>query len=124
MCVSHMGDFIVSGGHDRSLHLYKRTEEQVFIEEERELEQEQQIDQELDEQYKNPNIVYDEPEEEEKKEEEKEKVVELSNDLFVNGETVRAADINSTAIKNAEGLITMIQRAEEERKKRDEWLAV
>ena len=50
MCVSHMGDFIVSGGHDRSLHLYKRTEEQVFIEEERELEQEQQIDQELDEQ--------------------------------------------------------------------------
>ena len=65
MCVSHMGDFIVSGGHDRSLHLYKRTEEQVFIEEERELEQEQQIDQELDEQYKNPNIVYDEPEEEE-----------------------------------------------------------
>jgi U3 small nucleolar RNA-associated protein 12 len=38
LAVSRLGDFVVSGSNDRSLRVWKRTEEQLFLEEERERE--------------------------------------------------------------------------------------
>lgn len=42
------GSFVLSGGHDRSLRLWRRTEEMVFLEEEREKEMEGLFESELD----------------------------------------------------------------------------
>ncbi|CAM9454408.1 unnamed protein product [Scytosiphon promiscuus] len=42
------GSFVLSGGHDRSLRLWRRTEEMVFLEEEREKELEGLFESELD----------------------------------------------------------------------------
>eukprot|EP00937_MAST-01D_sp_MAST-1D-sp2_P001144 g1144.t1 len=36
VAVSSLGDFVVTGSHDRSLRVWKRTEEQLFLEEEKE----------------------------------------------------------------------------------------
>lgn len=36
LCVSSRGDFIVSASHDRSLRVWERTDEQLFLDEERE----------------------------------------------------------------------------------------
>uniref|UniRef100_A0A6A7G9N2 WD40 repeat-like protein n=2 Tax=Hirondellea gigas TaxID=1518452 RepID=A0A6A7G9N2_9CRUS len=41
LCVSSIGDFIVSGSNDKSIRIWERTNEQVFLEEEREIEMEQ-----------------------------------------------------------------------------------
>ncbi|CAM9685882.1 unnamed protein product, partial [Ectocarpus fasciculatus] len=46
--VSPDGSFVLSGGHDRSLRLWRRTEEMVFLEEEREKEMEGLFESELD----------------------------------------------------------------------------
>ncbi|CAM9439987.1 unnamed protein product [Hapterophycus canaliculatus] len=46
--VSPDGSFVLSGGHDRSLRLWRRTEEMVFLEEEREKELEGLFESELD----------------------------------------------------------------------------
>ncbi|KAK8808615.1 hypothetical protein WA158_008516 [Blastocystis sp. Blastoise] len=124
LCISHLGDFIVTGGHDRALHIYKRTNEQIFIEEEKEKEQEEQIDKEIDEKYTNPNIIYDEKIGEEAPENEniQGKTVELNADQTVEGgDSARAANLGSLAVKTAENLINCIETAEVERKKRDEW---
>lgn len=42
------GSFVLSGGHDRSLRLWRRTDEMVFLEEEREKELENLFEAELD----------------------------------------------------------------------------
>ena len=49
LAVSRDGGFVVSGGHDRSLRLWERTDEPVFLDEERERELEAAFDAELDE---------------------------------------------------------------------------
>lgn len=46
--VSADGSFVLSGGHDRSLRLWRRTDEMVFLEEERERELEDLFEAELD----------------------------------------------------------------------------
>ena len=46
--VSADGSFVLSGGHDRSLRMWRRTEEMVFLEEERERELEGLFEAELD----------------------------------------------------------------------------
>ena len=38
MAVSHIGNFLVSAGHDKSIRVWNETEEQIFLEEERERE--------------------------------------------------------------------------------------
>lgn len=48
LAVSSLGDFLVSGSSDRSLRLWERTEEQVFVEEERERELENIFEAELE----------------------------------------------------------------------------
>lgn len=48
MEVSADGSFVLSGGHDRSLRIWRRTEEMVFLEEEREKELEGLFEAELD----------------------------------------------------------------------------
>lgn len=48
MEVSPDGSFVLSGGHDRSLRLWQRTDEMVFLEEEREKELEGLFEAELD----------------------------------------------------------------------------
>jgi U3 small nucleolar RNA-associated protein 12 len=47
LAVSSLGDFLVTGSSDRSLRLWERTEEQVFIEEERERELENMFEADL-----------------------------------------------------------------------------
>jgi WD40 repeat protein len=44
MTVSKSGSFIVSGAHDRSIRVWDQTQEQVFLEEEREKEMEAVFD--------------------------------------------------------------------------------
>lgn len=46
--VSPDGSFVLSGGHDRSLRMWRRTEEMVFLDEEREKEMEGLFESELD----------------------------------------------------------------------------
>lgn len=46
--VSPDGSFVLSGGHDRSLRFWRRTDEMVFLEEEREKELEGLFEAELD----------------------------------------------------------------------------
>lgn len=48
VAVASDGSFVVSGGHDRSLRLWERTEDIVFLEEEREKELEAMFEAELD----------------------------------------------------------------------------
>ena len=38
MAISHSGNFLVSAGHDKSIRVWKETDEQIFLEEERERE--------------------------------------------------------------------------------------
>ncbi|CAB3977314.1 WD repeat-containing 3 [Paramuricea clavata] len=40
LALSHDGEFIISGSHDKSLRLWERTDEPLFVEEEREMERE------------------------------------------------------------------------------------
>jgi U3 small nucleolar RNA-associated protein 12 len=47
MAVSHDGNTVVSGSHDRSLRLWERTQEPLFVEEEREMEREEEFEQSL-----------------------------------------------------------------------------
>ena len=44
VAVSSLGDFVVSGSHDRSVRVWERTGEQLFLEEEREKELEKEFD--------------------------------------------------------------------------------
>ena len=44
MCVSVDGDICVSGGNDKAIKIWKQTDEQLFIDEERQREYEQQLD--------------------------------------------------------------------------------
>lgn len=48
MCVSKGGAFMVSGSHDRSIRIWDQTQEQVFLEEEREKELEDAFEADLD----------------------------------------------------------------------------
>ncbi|KAG5188489.1 WD40-repeat-containing domain protein [Tribonema minus] len=48
LAVAGDGSFVLSGGHDRSLRVWERTEDMVFLEEEREKELEGMFDAELD----------------------------------------------------------------------------
>lgn len=48
LAVSNRGDFIVTGSHDRSIRRWDRTEEQFFIEEEKEKRLEEMFDADLD----------------------------------------------------------------------------
>jgi U3 small nucleolar RNA-associated protein 12 len=47
LTISSQGDFVVTGSHDRSLRVWERTEEQLFLEEQRENELEQAWEDEL-----------------------------------------------------------------------------
>jgi len=49
LAVSSLGDFVVSAGHDRSIRIWERTEEQLFLEEEREKELETLFESSLEE---------------------------------------------------------------------------
>jgi len=49
LAVSSLGDFVVSAGHDRSIRVWERTEEQLFLEEEREKELETLFESSLEE---------------------------------------------------------------------------
>jgi U3 small nucleolar RNA-associated protein 12 len=46
MCLSRYGSFIVSAGHDRSIRVWEKTDEQLFLEEERERELEESYEKE------------------------------------------------------------------------------
>lgn len=48
IAISSLGDFIVSGSHDRSLRMWERTADQVFLQEEQEKKLEQQFEKELE----------------------------------------------------------------------------
>ncbi|CAH3183156.1 unnamed protein product [Porites evermanni] len=47
LAISPDGDFVVTGSHDRSLRLWERTDEPLFVEEEREQEREQEYEESL-----------------------------------------------------------------------------
>ena len=47
LCVSSGGGFLVSGSHDRSIRVWDQTEEQVFVEEEREKEMEEMFEKDI-----------------------------------------------------------------------------
>ncbi|KAL5065667.1 hypothetical protein RYX36_027404 [Vicia faba] len=53
LAVSNRGDFIVTGSHDRSIRRWDRTEEQFFIEEEKEKRLEEMFDADLDNAFEN-----------------------------------------------------------------------
>ncbi|CAJ2650069.1 unnamed protein product [Trifolium pratense] len=64
LAVSNRGDFIVTGSHDRSIRRWDRTEEQFFIEEEKEKRLEEMFDGDLDNAYENKYVPKEEiPEE-------------------------------------------------------------
>ena len=44
LAISHTGDFIVSASHDKSIRMWRETDEQIFLEEEREKEVEEMYD--------------------------------------------------------------------------------
>ena len=48
LAMSKEGNFIVSGSHDRSIRVWERTSEQLFIEEERDRELETMMEQDFD----------------------------------------------------------------------------
>lgn len=47
MCVSNVGDFVVTASHDKSIRVWSQTDEPLFLEEEREKELEEMYDQTL-----------------------------------------------------------------------------
>ena len=47
LAISSIGDFVVTGSHDRSVRVWERTDEQLFIEEEREKELEEVFDSQM-----------------------------------------------------------------------------
>lgn len=47
LAISHSGEFIVSASHDKSIRVWEQTDEQIFLEEEREKELEELYDNEL-----------------------------------------------------------------------------
>ncbi|XP_057983987.1 uncharacterized protein LOC131168514 [Malania oleifera] len=53
LAVSNRGDFIVTGSHDRSIRRWDRTEEQFFIEEEKEKRLEEMFESDLDNTFEN-----------------------------------------------------------------------
>ncbi|KAI4300356.1 hypothetical protein L6164_033744 [Bauhinia variegata] len=53
LAISNRGDFIVTGSHDRSIRRWDRTEEQFFIEEEKEKRLEEMFDADLDNAFEN-----------------------------------------------------------------------
>lgn len=57
LAISRDGRFLLSGGHDRSLRLWERTDEMVFLEEERERELEAMFEQEVDEKESRPSAA-------------------------------------------------------------------
>ncbi|KAK4689452.1 U3 small nucleolar RNA-associated protein 12, partial [Tremellales sp. Uapishka_1] len=54
LAVSHRGDFVVTGSHDKSIRIWEKTEEPLFLEEERERELELQYDDNLVDSLNNP----------------------------------------------------------------------
>ena len=46
--MSHLGDFVITAGHDRAIRVFLRSNEPVILEEEREKELEDQMDQNMD----------------------------------------------------------------------------
>ncbi|KAH1078516.1 hypothetical protein GLYMA_19G186600v4 [Glycine max] len=64
LAVSNRGDFIVTGSHDRSIRLWDRTEEQFFIEEEKEKRLEEMFEADIDNAFENKYVSKEEiPEE-------------------------------------------------------------
>ena len=54
LAVAKYGSFIVTGSHDRSIRVWRKTDEQLFLDEEREREMEAMYDQqEVDDRYEN-----------------------------------------------------------------------
>ena len=48
LTTSHLGDFVVTAGHDRAIRIYLKSNEPVILEEEREREMEEQLDDAMD----------------------------------------------------------------------------
>ncbi|OIW05134.1 hypothetical protein TanjilG_02607 [Lupinus angustifolius] len=64
LTISNRGDFIVTGSHDRSIRRWDRTEEQFFIEEEKEKRLEEMFEADLDNAFENKHVPKEEiPEE-------------------------------------------------------------
>eukprot|EP01135_Chromosphaera_perkinsii_P007518 Nk52_evm2s913 gene=Nk52_evmTU2s913 len=97
LAASSNGEFVVSGSQDRSLRIWEKTEEQLFLEEEREFEREKQHDRELEQQ----------------------KADESPLDAENNGEVAFAGKRTIDTIKGGESLIEAIDVVIEEQDKLD-----
>lgn len=96
LAISPDGDFVVTGSHDRSLRLWERTDEPLFVEEEREQEREQEYEESLAQNA--------------------EKIIPGETDA----EAVKAGKTTMETVKAAERLMEAIELYKEETMKADE----
>lgn len=117
--MSHLGDFVITAGHDRAIRVFLRSNEPVILEEEREKELEDQMDQNMDVEGDRALGM-----------EEGTSAPDAAKQATGEGHEVtveskegsdKVGSVYSGSMRAADALISALERAEAQRKKVKEW---
>ena len=119
--MSHLGDFVVTAGHDRAIRVYLRSNEPVILEEEREREAEEQMDQTMDVEGDRALGLEDEAAAPDaaKQATGEARVSEVTLETKEGSDKV--SSVHSGSMRAADALIAALVRAEAQRKRVKEW---
>ena len=119
--MSHLGDFVVTAGHDRAIRVYLRSNEPVILEEEREREAEEQMDQTMDVEGDRALGLEDEAAAPDaaKQATGEARVSEVTLETKEGSDKV--SSVHSGSMRAADALIAALERAEAQRKRVKEW---
>lgn len=120
LTVSHLGDFVVTAGHDRAIRIYLRSNEPVILEEERERELEEQLDEVMDVEGEKA-LGLEEEAAQPSGTEQATGSGKISEVVMEKDGSDRATSVNSGSMRAADSLIATLERAEAQRKKVKEW---
>ena len=121
LAVSHLGDFVVTAGHDRAIRLFLRSNEPVILEEEREREMDEQLDQTMD--VDGERALGMEEERAAMPSDDKQAVGEAqAHEVTLDKDASdKVSSVHSSSMRSADYLISTLERAENQRKKVKEW---
>ena len=121
LAISHLGDFVVTAGHDRAIRIYLKSNEPVILTEERERELEDQLDEAMDVDGERALGLEDETAAPEGADQATGMAKPATEVVMEKEGSDRATSINSGSMKAADHLISALERAEAQRKKEKEW---
>ena len=119
MIPSHLGDFVVTAGHDRAIRIYLRSNEPVILEEEREREMEEQMDINMD--VEGDRAIGLEEGYEPSTADQATGSVKVNEVVMEKEGSDKVSNVNSSSMRSADFLIATLERAEAQKKTEREW---